>query len=346
MSLRVGITSPTQTPRSTNVFQPPYPILTAQVGGIPELIPDLPITAVFLAFFLLVTLWSSIIIFKQIRNHQRWTIAAIILLFAAERTPALVMRIAWTFRPTNIAIAVTSHILLQAGVVVLYLGNLVYVGAVIRAGTGRHTWLTILEAALSIMTLSAFVMGVVSVVVEVHTLDERTRENCLWLQRAVATYFVALTTTPLALLVAAFRGHRKSLFRVMKDTFSDAAITTVAALLCMLTSSFRAAVSWAPQRALFNPAWYHSRAAFYAFELAPEVLLLLVYMLARVDQRFHRLGESQTRVEAVAPPPPMTIPSFVVTESPSASKATSTYTGRHVSETPPRIPEIYYTSPV
>ena len=269
----------------------------------------------------------------------------IIFLFAGERVPTCIMRIVWIFQPTSIEIAVASQILLQAGVVLLYLGNVIYVGAVIRAGTGRHTWLTILQVVLSTATLTAFVMGIASIAVEIYTLDERSRYNCLQLQRAVNIYFVALAATPLGLLVAAYFGHRKRLFRVMKDTWFDAAIVGATSLLCMLMSGFKAGVLWAPQRPLWSPAWYHSKSALYVLEFAPEVLLLGLYIMVRIEKRFNAL--STPEVPVLSPGRPvMAAPSLGGLTTPAGSKQASMFRERHVSATPPLIPEICYSSPI
>jgi hypothetical protein len=38
---------------------------------------------------------------------------------------------------------------------------------------------------------------------------------------------------------------------------------------------------------LNDPAWYHSRAAFYCFGYMLEIGILCIYVFGRVDKRFH-----------------------------------------------------------
>lgn len=42
-----------------------------------------------------------------------------------------------------------------------------------------------------------------------------------------------------------------------------------------------------PPRPRNDPAWYHSQACFYIFNFGIEIIVVYLYVLVRVDRRFH-----------------------------------------------------------
>lgn len=60
-----------------------------------------------------------------------------------------------------------------------------------------------------------------------------------------------------------------------------------------MENSVRAAAAFLPARPITNPAWYHRRAAFYVFLPTLEVLVVVLYAAARVDQRFFVHGKAE-----------------------------------------------------
>lgn len=326
------------------IQQPPYDAtLTAPVSSNLKTLPDIPILVIFATFFVAATLFYAFRLTRQLRKRERYGISLFLFLFALQRIPAYILLIVSNFQTGEVAIAVAAGTLIEVGIVLLYLANLVYVAAVIRAGTGQHTWLKILQVALYITTVVAVVMSVVGVVVVIFTADEKVLDNCLYVRRAVATFFLALAIAPLGLLIAAYFGHRKRLFRVVRETWVDLAITAAAALLCMLVSGFRTGIIWQEPGFGTDLEWYQTRASFYALQLAPEILLMVMYMLVRVDKRFHELGETQEERQVVHQPR-IEIYSPEMPDTMNGSKETSRYYERTASRTPPPLlPEICYS---
>jgi hypothetical protein len=273
-----------------------------------------PVIAVYLAFFLLAALLTFNSIRRQVQASQRYAMSTLLFLFSGERVVACVLRIVWASRQTSVEIAIASQILLQAGVLLLYIGNLLYTGAIIRAGTGQHNWLTVLQITLSILTLTAFFMAVAAIVLEVYTLDQHTIANCRQVLRAAATCFVVLAATPLALIVAAYFSHREQLFQVVQNTWFDAVVTGISSLLCVLTAGFKMSVLWEAPRSLWNPAWYHSKPALYGLELGPEILVLALFLLVHVETRYHCLLARQAEDSEVARTSTLNQPTITLSE--------------------------------
>lgn len=53
-----------------------------------------------------------------------------------------------------------------------------------------------------------------------------------------------------------------------------------------LGAGFRAGINYVP-RPRNHPAWYHSKACFYIFNFAIEIVVVYLFAAIRVDKRFH-----------------------------------------------------------
>lgn len=222
------------------------------------------------------------------KGHDR-TIPIITFLFSGERVLACAVRMAWASRPDNIRIAVASQVLLQAGVLLLLLLNLILAERVLlarRPGPRARRCLRVLLGAMSALTVSALVMVVVSIIVSVYSLNQRTIERCRDVQRAAASYLVILAVAPAALLLVAPLFSAMPIPRGTKVMRAKGTIVLSSCLLCALNAGFKAGVLWARPKSLFDPAWYHSRACLYIFVLGTEVVALVLLLATRADLKF------------------------------------------------------------
>lgn len=273
----------------TDEVQPPYPLNTAQIGGIPSVAVDIPPLAVFLSLHSTAAVISMFLAESHRRKGYGRTVPIITFLFSGERVLACAVRMAWAFRPGNVRVAVASQVLLQAGVLLLLLLNLILAERVLlgqRPGPRARWCLRVLLGAMSALTVSALIMVVVSIIVSVYSLDQRTIEQCRDVQRAAATYLVVLAVAPAALLLVATLLSTEPISRVTKVRRSEVAIVLSSCLLCTLNAGFKAGVVWARPKSLFDPAWYHSRACLYTFVLGTEVVALVLVLATRADLKF------------------------------------------------------------
>lgn len=272
----------------TDDAQPPYPLNNAQIGGIPSVPVDVPPLAVFLSLHATAAVISMLLAESHRRKGHGRTIPIITFLFSGERVLACAVRMAWASRPGNVRVAVASQVLLQAGVLLLLLLNLILAERVLlarRPGPRARRCLRVLLGAMSALTVSALVMVVVSIIVSVYSLEQRTIEQCRDVQRAAATYLVLLAVAPAALLLVAALLSTEPISRVTKVR-SEVAIVLSSCLLCTLNAGFKAGVVWARPKSLFDPAWYHSRACLYTFVLGTEVVALVLVLATRADLKF------------------------------------------------------------
>jgi hypothetical protein len=57
--------------------------------------------------------------------------------------------------------------------------------------------------------------------------------------------------------------------------------------MATILSGCKLGATWEAPRPINEPAWYHSRAAFYCFGYMLEILILAIFVFGRVDKRFH-----------------------------------------------------------
>lgn len=289
----------------TNQQPPPYALNEAQIGGLPTVVDDVPPLIAFLIMFSLSALASIWLI-----EHHRWhhrklcTIAVILFLFSGERVLTCMLRLVWTYRLIHVTIALAAQVFVQAGILLLYLMNLLLVKRIWVEqvpGIKPQYRLKVFLGLLSMCTVSTLIMVIASIIISVYTLDQGIITRCLYIQRAGETYFVLFATIPIPLLLTIQCLSRdRSLQTVDFNTPTIQSYTRrkvvfvyLSTLLCLTNAGFKAGVVWMPVRPLFDPAWYHSRACLYAFVFGTELCVLLLCFVARVDLVFESKGQKE-----------------------------------------------------
>ncbi|KAF2621184.1 hypothetical protein BU25DRAFT_354898, partial [Macroventuria anomochaeta] len=257
----------------------PYALPYAQLGGLPTRHPELPILVMFLATYCTAWLYSLYIVVRCYQRSCNNRIAVVLLLACGERITAYIMRIVWIFRISDIRIGIASQILLQAGVILVYVGALLSAASLLRVHVKCLPWLTPFLITLSIVTIISFVANLVSTIVSVHTLQDHVRQTCRDVQRVAATYLVFLTFISVLMLVVVFHvlWTRQKISRI-SEAKTAGFIFSFVSIVCLLMASFKAGVIWKNPSPLFSPAWYLSLSSLYSFELGPELLVTLILL--------------------------------------------------------------------
>lgn len=272
----------------TDTAQPHNPLNNAQIRAIPSAPVDVPLLAVFVTLHATAATISLLLAESRRRSGRGLAIPVITFLFSGERVLACAWRIAWASRPDSVPVAVASQVLLQDGVLLLLLLNLILAERLWldrQPGPRMRWYLRVLLGGMSVLTISALVIVVVSVVMSVYSLDQGTIEKCRDVQRAAATYLVVLALAPVALILVA---GLVSTMQIRHETTRrfKVAIVLSSCLLCAIKTGFKAGVLWAWPKPLFDPVWYHSRTCLYAFVLGTEVVALVLLLASRGDLRF------------------------------------------------------------
>ncbi|EAW10841.1 uncharacterized protein ACLA_053150 [Aspergillus clavatus NRRL 1] len=270
----------------------PYASNTAGLGGVPSVLPDIPISAVFIAMYIGFAATNMTIFQKNRRRGHKFVLSGMLFGFCMTRITTLVLRIAWSNRQHNIRLAIAANIFVNAGVLLVYIINLILAQRILRAKQPHIGWNPVLRVAYKVLFASiagALVMVITATVVSLYTLDMHTRTQCRDVQLAALTFLLVITCLPaihLLLAVLLPRSPREELFG-QGSMASKMIILTLSSGLCMFIAGFKAGATWSTPRPVADPAWFDSKACFYIFNFAFEILILITLTFSRIDKRFH-----------------------------------------------------------
>jgi hypothetical protein len=269
----------------------PYLPQTAQLGGIPTTNLDVPICAVFLALFVGGAA-ANMTVFQINRKHgYKFLFSGLLFGFCMARIVALSIRIAWSAHPRDVNVGIASQIFTAAGVLLLFITNLVFAQRIIRAYHPFFGWnrgVTVMFRLLFGSIVAVLIMVITVTVQSFFTLDPDTRRIDRGIQLFCATYLAVLATLPIPLVTLAAIIPR----RTRIDKFGEGHFRTKFALLIFATTLlaagaiFRAAIAYNP-RPIQDAAWYQSKACYYCFNFGIEIIVVYTYALSRFDRRFH-----------------------------------------------------------
>lgn len=269
----------------------PYPPQAALLGGAPKPIPDIPIASVFLVLFVVGAICHMTILRYNLARGHKFIMSGIIFGFCMARISAMCLRIAWAKNPTNISLAIAAQVFVSAGVVLLFVINLLFTQRIIRAQHphfGWHKALNIIGKLYIASIVVALIALIVCTVQSFYTLSKNTHRIDRDVQLFGSTYFAVSAFLPIPMLIIGLVIPR----RVRVDKFGSGHFRTkfyvlfCSAALLTLGSAFRTGIAYKP-RPFSNPAWYHSKACFYLFNFTIEIIVVYLYILVRVDKRFH-----------------------------------------------------------
>jgi hypothetical protein len=211
--------------------------------------------------------------------------------FCISRIIANIIRIAWACHPTNIRLAIAASIFVAAGVVLLFILNLLYAQRMFRAVYPVLGWSRAASwafKALYVLVGVTIVMVITCVIQSSYTLNANTLRIDRDIQLYGQTYFSIISFLPLPLVMLVLLSpNRKRIQEVGSGSWVVKVfiVGLVSCLLC-LGASFRAGTSWMSPRPVTDPAWYHSKACFYIFNFTIDFLVVVIFFVGRVDQRF------------------------------------------------------------
>ncbi|KAJ5356974.1 Protein of unknown function DUF3112 [Penicillium concentricum] len=263
----------------------------ASMGGRPTISLDVPVCAVFLALFIAGGACHMTLFRRNMARGHKFIPSGATFGFCMSRIIANIMRIVWACHPTNVSVAIAAQIFVAAGVLLLFILNLLYAQRMFRAVYPALGWSRTLSwafKALYVLVVVTIIMVITSVVQSSYTLNPNTlridRDILIYGQ----TYFSIISFLPLPLvLLVLLSPNRKRIQQVGSGSpvVKVFIVVLVSALLC-LGASFRAATSWMTPRPITNPAWYHSKACFYIFNFTIDIVVVAIFFVGRVDQRF------------------------------------------------------------
>ncbi|KAI1868553.1 uncharacterized protein JN550_006469 [Neoarthrinium moseri] len=263
----------------------------AQVGGLPTIIPDVPISATLIFVYLCLAVTHMTIFRVNLKRDHKFVFSGLLFGLSMARTAALAMRIAWATHQTNISIGIAANILTQAGVVLLFVANLFFAQRIVRAyhpTFGWHTGARIVFRFLVASVIACLIMVIVCTVHSFYTLDTVARQMDRKVQLTAGVYLAFLAFVPApAVIIASLFPSKTRVEKFGQGRFrTKIALLLFTSLLLTLGAGFRVGTNFAarPQN---DPAWYHHKACYYCFNYAIEIIVSTLYAAVRFDRRFH-----------------------------------------------------------
>ena len=272
-------------------LSPPYRANTAGLGGLPSVDVDVPICTVFLVLFILGAI-SHMFLFKtNSKRGHKFLMSGMLFGFCMARIMSCILRIVWATRQLNIRLAIAAQVFVAAGVVLLFIINLIFTQRIIRAAhpnSGWHPAFAGFFYGIYVLIVVSLIMLITSVIQSFYTLNSNTRRIDRDILLYGQTVYAVISFLPIPLVIGGLvipRKTRVEKFGSGRFRTKIAILLTAATILC-LGAAFRAGTNYLTPRPATNPAWYHSKACFYIFNFTVEIIVILLYVVVRVDQRF------------------------------------------------------------
>ncbi|CEJ58026.1 hypothetical protein PMG11_06698 [Penicillium brasilianum] len=270
----------------------PYAPVIAQLGGRPTKNVDIPICSVFLAAFLGFGICHMVLFRRNLARGHKFIPSAVTFGFCMSRVVANVIRITWACYPHNVRIAIAAQIFVAAGVLLLFILNLLYAQRMLRAAFPAIGWSRPLSWAfkvLYVLVVISIIMLITAVIQSMYTLNANTHRIDRDIQLYGVTYFAIVSFLPLPIvsLVLFFAEKDKVASFGSGSWRTKALIVFVAGTLLCLGASFRAGTTWMPPRPVNDPPAYMHKACFYVFNFGIDISVVILFLFSRVDKRFH-----------------------------------------------------------
>jgi hypothetical protein len=270
----------------------PYPPRVASLGGKPNIGVDVPITAVFLALFIVGAAAHMTIFQLNRRKGHKFLMSAMTFGFCMARIVTMIMRIVAACYPHDVQIAIAAGIFVSAGVLILFLINLIFAQRILRAAHPNFGWHRAFSIAFNVLYAligAMLVMVITATVQSYYTLNANTHKIDRDLQLTAGTYLMIVAFLPIPMVIIGLIVPRKT--RIEKfgqgRWRTKICILLGSATLLTLGAAFRAGTNFKDPRPINDPAWYQAKWCFYIFNFTVEIIVVYLYALLRVDRRFH-----------------------------------------------------------
>jgi hypothetical protein len=209
------------------------------------------------------------------------------------RITTSIMRIASVSLPQDIPLAIAANIFTAAGVLLLYVINLIFTQRIMRASHPNFGWHKALSLAFKILytlIVVTIIMVITATVWTFYTLNPNTRRICRDIQLFGTTFFAFVSFLPIPIVLIGLIVPRHQAI----DKFGNGRwrtkirILLLSSFLVSFGAIYRCATTWITPVPKTQPIpYYMHKAAFYIVNFTIEIIVLFLYAVLRVDRRFH-----------------------------------------------------------
>lgn len=207
------------------------------------------------------------------------------------RNLTFILRIVWATQLDNASLIIAAQIFSAAGVLVAYIVVLLLALRIFRATQPELGWNRVLHKGLMVSyfsLLGSLLLVISFTITSFYTLDTGLKTIAMWFQRASILYMLLFNLGSLALLSLSIFLPPSS----NSENFGTGSmrakiiIVSIGLFLCLFIIGFRFGTGWADPRPVSNPAWYHSKAAFYVIQFGLELPIIYGALITRFDKMF------------------------------------------------------------
>lgn len=209
-----------------------------------------------------------------------------------SRVATSVLRIASISLPRDIQLAIAAQVFVAAGVLILFILNLIFAQRVVRATHPRFGWHPAFSIAYKVLyvliglTLAAVITATVQTF---YTLNPHTRSIDRALQLYGSTFLAVIATLPIPITLLACVVPHGPHDRFGTGRFRTKVIALVfSATLLSFGAWYRSGVSWHPPIPRTQPLpGFMGKGPFYVVNFFVEIVTVYLYGILRIDLRWH-----------------------------------------------------------
>ncbi|CAA9964814.1 DUF3112 domain containing protein [Pyrenophora teres f. maculata] len=271
---------------------PPYIPTVWSLGGLPEKGVDVPAQAVFMVFFMIGAAVHMTIFQKNKARGHKFLPNLFIFGFCMERILTSIVRIASVCNPKNTTLGMAAQILVAAGVLILFIINLIFAIRLVRSthsSLGWHPAFGIAFKVLYVLIGLALIAVIASTVQSFYTLDPTTRAMDHSFQQFGATFLAIVATLPLPITMLTLLIPYSPLDRFgIGRLRTKVIVLLISTTLLSIGAWFRCGVAFQKPVPRTTPMpGYLAKAPFYLLNFLVELQTVLMYAILRVDLRWH-----------------------------------------------------------
>jgi uncharacterized protein YceK len=209
-----------------------------------------------------------------------------------ERILTSILRLASVSNPTNVRLAIAAQIFVSAGVLILFVINIVFAIRLVRSthpSVGWHPAFGIAFKVLYVLIGLTLVAVITATVQSFYTLNPNTRATDRSFQQYGATFLaiVAILPLPITMLTLLIPYSPLDRFGIGRLR-TKVIVLLISTTLLSIGAWFRCGVTFQAPVPRSQPLpGYLGKAPFYIFNFLVEIQTVLMYAILRIDLRWH-----------------------------------------------------------
>ncbi|KAH5406209.1 hypothetical protein HBI46_195820 [Parastagonospora nodorum] len=275
-----------------NFQGPPFAPMVWTPGGPPVKRVDIPAQTVFMVLFIIGAAVHMKIFRGNFSRGHKFLPNLFIFIFCVSRILTSILRIASVSTPHNVGLALAAQVFVAAGVLILFIINIIFAMRLVRASHRSFGW----HPAFGIIFKILFALIGVTIIIVIsatiqssYTTNTQIRLTDRSLQLYGSTVLAIVATLPLPMTVLTLMIPYSPF-----DQFGTGRLRTrviallVSTILLSIGAWYRSGVTWQDPVPRTQPLpGYLGKGPFYIFNFLFEFQTVIMYAVLRIDQRWY-----------------------------------------------------------